>query len=116
MHTRFRFILPALLALIAVSPALAEPVENFWTVTPYAGFTIFDGDMRFPAGQPLKDNINFGGRLGYQARRWMGIEAAAGFTPTEEDVIGTGTKVDWFHANGDLMFTPFASRFGGPFL
>jgi outer membrane protein OmpA-like peptidoglycan-associated protein len=99
-----------------VSPALAEPIDNFWTVTPYAGFTIFDGDMRFPAAEPLKDNINFGGRLGYQAYKWMGIEAAGGFTSTEEDVINSPEKVDWAHVSGNLMFTPWASRFGGPFL
>jgi len=106
----------ALLALFAVPSVMAEPIDKFWTVTPYAGFTIFDGDMRFPGTQPLKDNINFGGRLGYQAYKWMGIEAAAGMTATEEDVITGARDVDWSHVSGNLMFTPWASRFGGPFL
>jgi len=95
---------------------MAEPIDKFWTVTPYAGFTIFDGDMRVPGAQPLKDNVNFGGRLGYQAYKWMGVEAAGGFTATEEDVLSGARDVDWFHFGGDLMFTPWASRYGGPFL
>ncbi len=116
MQIRLRFCLLALLALAVAPSAMAEPVGKYWTVTPYAGFTVFDGDMRFPGTQPLKDNINFGGRLGYQGSRWMGIEAAGGLSPTEEDVITGARKVDWFHLSGDLMFTPWASRYGGPFL
>jgi outer membrane protein OmpA-like peptidoglycan-associated protein len=46
----------------------------------------------------------------------MGLEAAGGYTPTEEDVITGAKKVDWYHVSGNLMLTPWASRYGGPFV
>ncbi len=116
MRSRLLLAPIALAALVAASAASAEPLGRYWTVTPYGGFTIFDGDMKFPTINPLKDNVYMGGRVGYQGTRWFGIEVAGGFTPTEEDVINAATKVDWMHANGDLMITPWASRYGGPFV
>ena len=116
MRPQVRILLGALAAMLFASAVHAEPVGRYWTVTPFGGFTIFDGDLRFPGNQPLKDNVYFGGRIGYQGWRWLGIEGAAGFVPTEEDVTSNAKKVDWMHAGGDLMFTPWASRYGGPFL
>ncbi len=116
MYSRVRLLLAVLAAICFASAVSAEPVGKYWTVTPFGGFTIFDGDLRFPTTHPLKDNVYLGGRIGYQAWRWMGIEGAAGFVPTEEDLPVAQKKVDWMHAGGDLMFTPWASRYGGPFL
>jgi outer membrane protein OmpA-like peptidoglycan-associated protein len=116
MRSRLFFIPLALVALIVASSVSAEPVGKYWTVTPFGGFTIFDADMKFPTTHALKDDIYFGGRLGYHFSRWVGLEAAGGFVPTEEDVIKNAVKVDWLHVNGDLMWTPWAGRYGGPFL
>jgi len=116
VHPRVRILLATLAAMCLAGVVNAEPVGKYWTVTPFGGFTIFDGDMRFPTTRPLKDEIYFGGRIGYQAWRWMGIEAAGGFVPTEEDAITAPVKVDWMHVGGDFMLTPWASRYGGPFL
>jgi len=116
VHPRVRTLLAALAAICVATAVNAEPVGKYWTVTPFAGFTIFDGDLRFPTTNPLKDNVYLGGRIGYHAWPWLGIEGAAGFVPTEEDVVSAQKKVDWMHAGGDFMLTPWASRYGGPFL
>ena len=111
MHPRVRILLGALAAMLLASAVHAAPVGKYWTVTPFGGFTIFDGDMRFPGNQPLKDNVYFGGRIGYQAWRWMGIEGAAGFVPTEEDVASGGKTQDATYVFTNVDMFADAKRF-----
>ena len=49
-----------LLALCSAGLAAAAPSGSYGYLTPYAGYTIFDGDLRYPRG-PLKDGVNLGG-------------------------------------------------------
>ncbi|NOT32926.1 MAG: OmpA family protein [Candidatus Eisenbacteria bacterium] len=102
-------------ALGASTHATAEPLGRHFELTPFGGWTFFDGKISSVTGNPLTDDLYFGGRLGYQFHRLLGIEAAAGFTPTAEDFVG-GADVDYFHASGNLVLTPWSNRYGGPFL
>jgi OOP family OmpA-OmpF porin len=102
-------------ALGAALPAAAEPLGRHFQLTPFGGWTFFDGSIRSVSGNPLTDDLYLGGRLGYQFHPLLGVEGAAGFTATAEDVTN-GADVDFFHFSGNLMFTPWQSRYGGPFL
>ncbi|OGF04780.1 MAG: hypothetical protein A2W00_00640 [Candidatus Eisenbacteria bacterium RBG_16_71_46] len=114
MRPRLRLALVVFAAIFVASAAAAEPIGSHFTLTPFGGYTIFDGNLRFN-GQPLRDDLYAGGRLGYAFNGWLGFELAGGFTPTAEDVPG-GADVDFTHASGNLMLTPFTGRYGGPFL
>ncbi len=94
--------------------AAAEPTGSYAYLIPFGGYTLFDGTLRYPTA-PLQDKLNLGGRLGYQLRPWIGIEAAGGFTATRED-IPNGADVDFLHGSGNLVFTPFMGRYGTPFV
>ena len=116
MRHRLRFVLPVLAALLVAGVAAAEPLGSHWEFTPFGGFTIFDGKMRFPGSNlPVTDDLHIGGRLGWQSKSWIGLEAASGFTATAEDVPN-GRSFDWMHASGNLMISPAKGRWGGPFV
>jgi OOP family OmpA-OmpF porin len=113
-------------ALFAWQPANADPVGSYWTVTPFAGYTIFDSNLRYrdgvqdtananPKGFSLTDDLYAGARVGYQWKKWLGFEFAGGFTPTAEDTAG-GTTVDYMHGSFNVMLTPWGGLQGGPFL
>jgi outer membrane protein OmpA-like peptidoglycan-associated protein len=105
----------ALAALLAARPAAAEPLGSHLEITPFGGFTLFDAQLR-PTGEPLRDAVYMGARLGWQIRPWVSFEAATGGTPTAEDVVGDSAQdVNFIHASGNLLFTPWAGRAGGPF-
>ena len=117
MRARLWFVPLVLAALLAAGAAVAEPIGPHWQFTPFAGFTIFDPDLRYPASNlPLTDNLHVGGRLGYQSRSWLGLEAAVGFTPTTTDVSVDAKDYDWLHASGNLMLSPTRGRWGNPFV
>ena len=123
MRQRLRFVLLALAVWLAGgpilwigSPGVAEPVGSHWELTPFGGFTIFDGKMRFPGSNlPVNDDLHVGARLGWQSPSWVGLEAATGFSSTAEDVPG-GRDFDWLHASGNLVLSPARGRWGGPFV
>ncbi len=117
MRARLWFVPLALAALCVAGAALAEPLGPHVQFTPFGGFTIFDSKLRFPgSNNPLTDNLYVGGRLGYQTRSWLGIEAAGGFTPTTEDVGSGARDYDWNHFSGDVMLSPVRGRNGNPFV
>ena len=115
MRARFGLAGFVLLALCSAGFATAEPSGSYGYITPYAGYTIFDGDLRYPRA-PLKDGVNLGGRLGWQFSPWLGLEGAAGFTATNEDTSADAIDVDFFHWSGNLVLSPFTGNFGGPFV
>jgi OOP family OmpA-OmpF porin len=115
MRLSLRFAALGLAVLAAAGVSQAEPTGSYFTVTPFGGYRVFDGDHTFPATTSIKDNLYVGGRLGYQWLSWLGIEAAGGFTPTQEDA-DAGRDLDVWHVSGNLMFTPVNGRWGGPFL
>ncbi len=115
MRDRLGSALLALAALAVATVAAAEPLGSYFTLTPFGGYTTFDADLAFPDTLALKDEIYAGGRLGWQPIRWVGIEAAAGFTPTTEDVTG-GKDVDFLHVSGNLVLTPVSGRYAGPYV
>ena len=115
MRARLGLANLVLLALCCAGPSAAEPLGKYGYVIPFGGYTVFDGDLRYPRAH-LVDGANFGGRLGWQFKPWLGLEGAAGFTATKEDTSGTPVDVDFFHYSGNLVFTPYAGRRGGPFV
>jgi OOP family OmpA-OmpF porin len=116
MRLRPRFAPLALAALLAASSAAAEPIGSYFYITPFGGYTIFDGDLRFPGTNPVTDDLYAGGRLGWQFNPWLGFEAAGGFTPTAEDIGTNPIDVDFMHASGNIVWTPWQGRIGGPFV
>jgi len=116
MRHRLRFAPLVLAALLAAGVAVAEPLGSHWEFTPFGGITLFDGKLRFPGSNlPVTDDLHVGGRLAWQSRSWIGIEAAGGFSPTSEDIPG-GRDFDWMHASGNLVLSPAKGRWGGPYL
>jgi OOP family OmpA-OmpF porin len=116
MRHHLRFVTLILAALLAAGGALAEPIGSHWEFTPFGGFTMFDGKLNFPGSNlPVTDDLHVGGRLGWQSRSWIGIEAAGGFSPTAEDVPN-GRDYDWLHGSGNLVLSPAQGRWGGPYV
>jgi len=116
MRHRLRFVPLALAALLCAGLAAAEPLGSHWQLTPFGGFTVLDGKLRFPGSNlPLTDDLHVGGRLMWQSKTWAGIEAAGGFSPTHEDV-SNGRDFDWLHLSGNLVLSPAQGRWGGPFV
>ncbi len=111
-------LLPAALlaAALATTPAASEPLGRHFELTPFGGWTWLDGDIRLTGVAPLTDDVYLGGRLGCMFTNLVGIEAAAGVTPTAEDLPTGGRNADFFHGSGNLMLTPWNGRAGGPFL
>jgi outer membrane protein OmpA-like peptidoglycan-associated protein len=123
--------LALILAATRALPAGADPVGSYFTLTPFAGYTIFDNNLHYLnglrtsptqdsaaaafAGRALTDDLYVGARLGWQYNTWLGLEVAGGFTPTTEDTVGGG-NVDFMHGSANIMLTPFQGRYGGPFL
>jgi len=133
MHARLRHALLTAVALLGAHVAIAEPLGRHFTVTPFGGFTMWDGNFRYPQLYPLTDIAYAGGRLGYQYNSWLGIEAAGGFSPTKENATGSlfnaanantpagldtlgGRDVDYWHLSGNLMFSPWSGRYTSPFV
>jgi OOP family OmpA-OmpF porin len=115
MRSRLRFAGVVVVALLAARAALAEPIGPHFQLTPVGGFTVFDGDFRYPGANSLTDDIYAGGRLGWQWKPWLGLEGAFGYTPTSEDIVG-GKDVNFWHYSGDVVWSPWATRWGGPFV
>ena len=115
MSVRLRSAAFALAALVAANAAVAEPLGSYFTLAPFAGYTTFDAQLLYPGTSPLSDDLYAGGRLGWQPSRWWGIEAAGGFTPTRESVAG-GQDINFWHASGNLLLTPFRARTGDVFV
>jgi outer membrane protein OmpA-like peptidoglycan-associated protein len=115
MRARFRSAGLVLALLCAAGVAGAEPLGSYFTLTPFAGLTTFDGSLRFPGSSPLQDDLYAGGRLGWYSRHGFGIEAAGGFTPTRESAAG-GTDVNFGHGSGNLVWMPFRARTGDFFV
>jgi outer membrane protein OmpA-like peptidoglycan-associated protein len=114
MRLPVRLAVLAALLTLGASGAAADPTGRYLYVAPVAGFTIFDGDIRFPQAA-LQDRTYLGGRLGYQWLEWLGLEAAGGVASTRENVVG-GADVSFWHASGNAVFLPWRGVRGGPFL
>ena len=115
MRHRSRFVPLALVVLLAAGTAAAEPLGSHWEFTPFGGFTMFDGKLRFRGSTvPVTDDLHVGGRVAWQSKSWLGVEVAGGFSPTTEDIIG-GRDFDWLHVSGNLVVSPARGRWGGPY-
>jgi outer membrane protein OmpA-like peptidoglycan-associated protein len=114
VRVRLSVLAAALLVVTTAAPVPAEPLGTHFEVTPFGAFTLFDSKLTVN-GATLRDATYVGGRLGWFPRTWGGIEVAAGLTPTGEDRIGGGPDVNFISGSGNLVFTPWSRRAGGPF-
>ena len=114
MRTRLSIALSIVAGAFLVQSAIADPVGSHVEFVPFGGVTLFDGDLQV-GGRSLRDDLYMGGRLGYQLHPLWGVEIAGGFTPTAQDGVG-GTDVDFYHASGNVMLTPWPGSYGGPFV
>ncbi len=115
MRSVRRVSLAALLALVTCAPlAVAAPEAPYGYLTAVGGYTLFDHDLLYPTAK-LKDTFYAGGRLGWALSPLLGIEAAGGWSPAQED-IDNGSDVTFWHASGNIMITPYRWSFGGPFV
>jgi outer membrane protein OmpA-like peptidoglycan-associated protein len=94
--------------------AVAAPEAPHGYLTVLGGYAYFDPDVKYPTAE-LKDTYHVGGRLGWMLAPYVGLEAAGGWSPAEED-IDNGSDVTFWHASGNLILTPYVWSFGGPFL
>ncbi len=116
MRARLWLLPLVLAALVGAGAAAAEPLGAHWELSPFGGFTIFDPKLRYPGSDlPLADDLYMGGRLSYESRSWIGLEAAAGTTPTAQDIPSGALEYDFFHASGNLVISPAKSRWGTPY-
>src|SRR5438093_380438 len=114
MRPYSRLILLVLAAIFGARMAAADPTGSYLYLTPFGGYTLFDGKYRI-MGSTLADKYYAGGRLGYQAKDWVGLELAGGWTPSQlENPVGP--DVSFTHGSLDLKFSPFRGRYGGPFV
>ena len=111
------WLLPLLLTtVLGVGAAVAEPIGAHWELSPFGGFTMFDPKLRYPGSNlPLADDLYMGGRLSYESRSWVGLEIAAGTTPTAQDVPSGALEYDFFHASGNFVISPARHRWGTPY-
>ncbi len=101
--------LATLAAFHAAAPASAAtaPEGSTLQISPYAGYAFFidpfatlrQGRMR------AKDAAHYGGSLGWQWNRVVGMQVGGGYTSTEVNVPN-GAKVNFYHAHGDLLVSP----------
>src|SRR5262245_32854842 len=85
-------------ALFVASVARAEVTGLKVTLDPYAGFVLWDQLIKY------EDNAIYGGRLGFEFGRYLGIEGTYGYSPTEH-TLGTPTgDSDATHVGADLIF------------
>jgi outer membrane protein OmpA-like peptidoglycan-associated protein len=110
-----RALLAALLCLtFSAAPAGAVPEAPHGYLTVLGGYAVFDPDVKYPTAA-LKDTYHAGGRLGWMFSPVLGLEAAGGWSPGEEDIDG-GADVTFWHASGNIILTPFVWKSGGPFI
>jgi hypothetical protein len=105
----------ALTAVLAGTPAAAEPLGSHFEITPFGGFTRFDPAVQPTGSGSLRDAVYAGGRIGWLPRSWWGVELAGGVTPTSVEPT-SGEHVTFTHLSGNLLLTPLSRRRGGPFL
>jgi outer membrane protein OmpA-like peptidoglycan-associated protein len=115
MRARIALAASALAVLCIGGVAKAEPIGRHFEFTQFGGYTVFDKDRNALTNTDLKNALYFGGRLGYHWPKWLGVEAAAGFSPTKEDIAG-GQDLDFWHGSGNVLIKPFSGRYGWPFV
>ena len=124
-RARLARALPLLLvASLLARVAPAEPTGSYLHVSPFAGYALYPEHVRFTPTGEVEDHFALGGRIGFQIRRWIGLELAGDYVPTREvretrtvaGVTTTQYDLDWMHGSLDLALTPFPGKRGGPFL
>jgi OmpA-OmpF porin, OOP family len=113
MKKLFAFIIVVFLTFS--TPALAGTRDGGFSVSPYVGGFLFQGD------QNLNHNFVYGLRLGYDFTKNWGVEAMGGYVHTRYAPIGTDTAADVYNYRvegiynfmPDSRFVPFIAIGGG---
>ena len=105
----------AIVVALALAPGLANaaPKGSYSWLTPAAGWFKMSEAIKFPADS-LADAAGYGVRLGHQFVPALGFELAGNYSSTNE-AAGLKREVTYAGLSGNLMYTLFRSRIGGPF-
>ncbi len=101
------------------SGSTSETGSVFVPISPTRELNIYAGYFRFNDKLPVKSNITFGLRFGYNFAYLLGVEGEIGFTPTKDksDVSGTvinaNVNVLKYAVTGNLKFWPYAVASAG---
>jgi len=112
---RTRVWLPLIIltaSLLAHVAAASEFQEKRFNVVPFAGWTIFDKELKASTGLGLKNDVYLGGRLGVRVVSPLWLDLAGGYTKTESH----GTDASWTHLSANLMLMSSAPRTINPFV
>ncbi len=113
MRVRHWSAATCLVALCAAATVSADPQGHYVSLTPFGGYTLFDGTLRYPRQSSIRDGADIGARLGWAWLPWLGVEAVGGFSPSRED--SGGAHVNYLHGSANLMLTPAPGLRGGPY-
>jgi len=102
-------LLVAILLMASVATAQAEVKAGSVSITPFAGWFVFEGN------QDLKDHIASGLRIGYNFTEHVGLEAFGSFTQSEAQELN-GPWVNVYHYGADFLYHFFPESFIVPFL
>lgn len=100
-------------ALLVRAAGAADFEEKRFYVTPMVGWTFFDSDRLFQSGEPLNDDVYFGGRAGIRLTDLLWFDLAGGYTGTKDCADCTES---WTHYSGNLMFSRASRNTINPFL
>ncbi|MHB8079260.1 MAG: OmpA family protein [Candidatus Krumholzibacteriia bacterium] len=100
-------------SLLARAAGAADFVEKRFYVTPMLGWTFFDSDRLFQSGQPLNDDVYFGGRAGIRLTDLLWFDLAGGYTGTKDCADCTES---WTHYSGNLMLSRATRNTVNPFI
>jgi len=116
MRARRWFLLFALAAPLLAQSAWAKTgfEDKRFLITPFGGWTLFDDSLAYGGGQSFKDAAYIGGRIAVRLGSIVWLEGAGGFSSTKPDT--GGDDVTWYHASGNLMFSPSTAHAFSPFV
>src|SRR5438105_13687616 len=99
MRVRLWSAASCLALLCAAAAATGDPAGRYVSLTPFGGYTVFDGTLRYPRSSSIRDGADVGVRLGWAWLPWLGLEGVAGYAPSRED--SGGAQVNFVHGSAN---------------
>lgn len=105
------FLSVVLASLIASVTLAADFQDSRFNLTPMAGWTFFDRELKAPIG-PFNNDLYLGGRLGMRVVSPVWLELAGGYTKTE----ACDCEPSWTHLSANLLLASSSPRAIQPFV
>lgn len=99
-------------SLIAAVAMASEPDETRVQLIPFAGWTMFDRELREDNPLRLEDDLHLGGRLSLRMMSPLWLELAGGYTGMKS----LQNDASWTHVSANLMLMPGSNSALRPFL